>query len=70
MQIEGSVQNITKFGAFVYIDIKEAAWIHILNQSEKFVSRPSEIVQKGQKILMEIIAIDKERKRIQGKLIG
>ena len=69
MEVEGTVQNVTDFGAFVYIGIKEAVLIHISNLSDKFVSHPSEIVKTGQRVQLEIILIDKERKRIQGKLI-
>ncbi|NQZ66020.1 MAG: helix-hairpin-helix domain-containing protein [Mycoplasmatales bacterium] len=69
MKIEGTVQNITDFGAFIYIGIKEAALIHISNLSDKFVSHPSEIVKTGERVNIEIILIDNERKRIQAKLI-
>lgn len=69
MSLEGTVQNITDFGAFVYIGIKEAALIHISNLSDKFVSHPSDIVKTGERISLEVISVDKERKRIQGKLI-
>lgn len=70
MEIEGTVQNITDFGAFIYIGIKEAALIHISNLSEKFVSHPSDIVKTGERVHIEILSIDKERKRIQAKLIS
>ena len=70
MIMEGTVQNITDFGAFIYIGIKEAALIHISNLSDKFVKHPSDIVSTGQRVDLEILVIDKERKRIQGKLIS
>lgn len=70
MTLEGTVQNITDFGAFIYIGIKEAALIHISNLSDKFVSHPSDIVKTGERVALQIISIDRERKRIQGKLIG
>ena len=70
MIMEGTVQNITDFDAFIYIGIKEAALIHISNLSDKFVKHPSDIVSTGQRVDLEILAIDKERKRIQGKLIN
>ena len=70
MEMEGTVQNITDFGAFIYIGIKEAALIHISNLSDKYVSHPSEIVKTGQRVSIEIISIEKDRKRIQAKLIN
>ncbi len=69
MKIEGTVQNITDFGAFIYIGIKEAALIHISNLSDKYVEHPSHIVKTGERVNIKIISIDNNRKRIQAKLI-
>ena len=69
MQLEGSVQNITDFGAFIYIGLKQAALIHISNLSDKFVSHPSDILKTGQNITVEIIGVEIDRGRIQAKLI-
>lgn len=70
MTLEGTVQNITDFGAFIYIGIKEAVLIHISKLSDKFVSHPSDIVKTGERVTLEVISIDKERKRIQGQLVS
>ena len=70
MQLEGSVQNITDFGAFIYIGIKQAALIHISKLSNKFVSHPSDIVKTGQNVTIEILGIEPERGRIQAKLVN
>ncbi|WP_029513708.1 Tex-like N-terminal domain-containing protein [Mycoplasmopsis primatum] len=72
MILDGSVQNITDFGIFVYVGIKQAVLIHISNMKKDknhFISHPSEVVKTGDNIKLEIIGIDKERDRIQGKLI-
>ncbi|MCK5866882.1 MAG: helix-hairpin-helix domain-containing protein [Mycoplasmataceae bacterium] len=69
MQLEGSVQNITDFGAFIYIGLKQAALIHISNLSDKFVSHPSNILKTGQNVTIEVLGIEINRGRIQAKLI-
>ncbi|WP_338822586.1 Tex-like N-terminal domain-containing protein [Mycoplasmopsis felifaucium] len=72
MQIKGSVQNITDFGIFVYIGIKQAVLVHISNMKRDknhFIKHPKDVVKTGDNISVEILSIDKERDRIQGKLI-
>lgn len=68
--VEGQVQNITDFGAFVYFGIKESALIHISKMSDKRIGHPSEILKIGQKIKMEIIGIDFEKLKVQGRLVS
>ncbi len=60
----GIINNITDFGCFVDLGIKENGLIHISNLSDQFVSNPHEIVSLNQKIRVKVISIDKERKRI------
>ena len=62
--------NLTKFGAFVDIGIKESGLIHISNMSDTFVSDPSDILKLGQHITVEVLSIELERNRIQLKLIS
>ncbi len=69
MELEGTIQNITDFGAFVYIGLKEAALIHISKLSDKFISHPSDIVKTGENVKIEILGIEIERGRIQAKLV-
>ncbi len=69
MELEGTVQNITDFGAFVYIGLKQAALIHISKLSSGFVKHPSDIVSTGEKVTVEILEVDQQRERIQAKLI-
>ncbi|WP_406617226.1 Tex-like N-terminal domain-containing protein [Mycoplasmopsis adleri] len=72
MLVQGSVQNITDFGIFVYIGIKQAVLIHISqmkrNPNEK-INHPKDAVKVGDNITVEILSIDKDKEKIQGKLI-
>ena len=69
MELPGIVNNLTKFGAFVDIGIKEGGLIHISNMSDKFISDPSEVLKLDQKVLVQVLNIDLNRKRIQLKLV-
>ncbi|QSF13411.1 Tex-like N-terminal domain-containing protein [Mycoplasma sp. Mirounga ES2805-ORL] len=72
MILDGSVQNITDFGAFVYIGLKQAALIHISNMKknkDEIISHPTDILKTGDKIKIQIIGLDIDRGRIQGKLV-
>ncbi len=60
----GSVVNITQFGAFVDIGIKESGLIHISEMSTEFIKNPMECMQVGQTVRARAIKIDLERKRI------
>ncbi len=60
----GIITNITKFGAFVDIGIKENGLIHISNLSDSYVSDPSAIVKINQHVRVKVIGVDLERKRI------
>ncbi len=64
MVLDGIVNNVTNFGAFVDIGIKENGLVHISNITNKFISDPSEILSVAQKIKVKIISIDAARKRI------
>jgi protein Tex len=70
MELPGIVNNVTNFGAFVDLGIKENGLIHISNLSDSFVSNPAEIIKLHQHVNCEIISIDKERKRIGLKLLS
>ncbi len=64
MVLPGIVSNITAFGCFVDIGIKENGLVHISQLKEGFVSDPSEVVKLHQQVKVKIIEIDTERKRI------
>jgi uncharacterized protein len=65
MILPGIVTNITAFGAFVDIGIKQNGLIHKSNMADKFVSDPSEHVKLNQKLKVRIVEVDKIRGRIQ-----
>ena len=67
MELPGIVTNITDFGAFVDIGIKQNGLIHRSQLAERFVSDPTEVVDIHQHIRVRVIGIDLERKRIQLK---
>ncbi|GHT01750.1 RNA-binding protein [Bacteroidia bacterium] len=63
--LPGIVNNITNFGCFVDIGIKEKGLVHISNMADKFVSDPTTIVSIHQHVEVQVMSIDLERKRIQ-----
>lgn len=65
MILNGVVTNITNFGAFVDIGIHENGLIHLSNLTNHFVRTPSEIVSIHQQVMVKVIDIDVNRKRIQ-----
>ena len=64
MILPGIVSNITAFGCFVDIGIKENGLVHISQLKDSFVSDPSEVVKLHQQVKVKIIEIDTDRKRI------
>lgn len=66
--LPGIVNNITNFGCFVDIGIKESGLIHVSNLSDSYVSDVSEHVHLHQQIIVKILDVDVPRKRIQLKL--
>ncbi len=64
MILEGIVTNVTAFGAFVDIGVHQDGLIHLSELTDRFIKDPSEVVQVGQKIKVEVISIDQERNRI------
>ncbi|HIE15785.1 MAG TPA: S1 RNA-binding domain-containing protein, partial [Bacteroidales bacterium] len=65
MILSGIVTNITKFGAFVDIGIKENGLIHISNLKNDFVKDPSDVVHINQQLKVKVLDVDILRKRIQ-----
>ena len=64
MLLNGIINNITNFGAFVDVGIKEYGLIHISELSHKFIKSPHEVVKINQKVNVKVIDIDRDRKRI------
>ncbi len=65
MVLNGIVTNITQFGCFVDIGIKENGLVHISQMADRYVSNPAEIVAMHQPVRVRVIGIDRTRKRIQ-----
>ena len=63
--LPGIVNNITNFGCFVDIGIKESGLVHVSNLSDKFVSDVTEIVSLHQQVIVKVLEVDIARKRIQ-----
>jgi uncharacterized protein len=66
--LPGIVNNITNFGCFVDIGIKESGLIHVSNLSDSFVKDVNEHVSLQQQIVVKVLEVDIPRKRIQLKL--
>jgi len=66
--LPGIVDNITAFGCFVDIGIKESGLIHVSNLSDSFVKDVNEHVHLYQQIIVKVLEVDVARKRIQLKL--
>lgn len=64
MTLPGVVTNITAFGAFVDIGVKQDGLVHISHLSNKFVSNPNEAVKLNQKVTVTVLEVDIARKRI------
>ena len=70
MEVPGIVNNITKFGAFVDVGVKESGLIHISEMADRFISDPNEIVKLHQHVKVRVKEVDVMRKRIQLSLKG
>jgi len=66
--LPGIVNNITNFGCFVDVGIKESGLIHVSNLSDRFVKDVNEHVHLHQQIIVKVLEVDVARKRIQLKL--
>ena len=63
--LPGIVNNLTNFGAFVNIGIKESGLLHISQISNQFIKTPSDVLQLNQQVKVKVVSIDKDRKRVQ-----
>jgi len=70
MSLPGLVSNITNFGAFVNIGIKQDGLVHVSNMANEFVKDPNEYVHLGMEVQVKIVEIDKVRNRIQLSMKG
>ena len=63
--LTGVVRNVTQFGAFVDVGLKNDALIHISQLANMFVKNPSDIISIGQEVKAKLIDIDQENKRLK-----
>lgn len=69
MALEGTVRNVTSFGAFVDIGLHDDGLVHISKMSKDFVKHPSEILKVGDIIKVYVCDIDKEKERVSLSLL-
>jgi len=65
MSLPGIVTNVTNFGAFVDIGIKQNGLVHISNLANEFVSNPADHIKLHQHVTVRVIEVDMQRGRIQ-----
>jgi uncharacterized protein len=63
--LPGIINNITNFGAFVNIGIKESGLVHVSQLSNRFVRNPLEVVSLNQEVMVRVVEVDIARKRVQ-----
>ncbi|MFZ4634871.1 MAG: Tex family protein [Saprospiraceae bacterium] len=64
MVLPGIVTNITNFGAFIDIGIKDSGLVHVSEMADKFVKNPAEIVSLNQQVTVRVVEVDVKRKRV------
>ena len=64
MKLPGVVTNVTAFGAFVDIGVRQDGLVHVSQLADRFVKDPAEVVKVQQKVMVTVTEIDLPRKRI------
>jgi uncharacterized protein len=64
MVLEGTVTNVTNFGAFVDVGVHQDGLVHISALADKFVKDPRDVVKAGQVVKVKVMEVDEARKRI------
>ena len=70
MILNGTVRNITDFGAFVDVGVKHDGLVHISELSDEFVKKPSDVVSIGDIVKVKVIGIDTERQKVKLSMKG
>lgn len=70
MLLPGIVTNITRFGAFVDIGVKQDGLVHVSQMADKFITDPAEVVKLHQHVQVKVLEVDPARKRIQLTMKG
>ncbi len=69
MELPGIVTNITAFGAFVDVGVKQDGLVHISQLADRYVSDPSEVVRLHEHVRVRVLSVDRKRNRIELKKI-
>ena len=64
MKLSGTIRNITQFGAFVDIGLKQDAMIHISKISKNYIKNPLDVLSVGQIVDVYVIDVEKDRSRV------
>lgn len=64
MVLPGIITNVTAFGAFVDIGVKQDGLVHVSQMSSKYIRNPAEVVFLGQEVNVRVVTVDLKRKRI------
>lgn len=64
MIIPGQVTNLTRFGAFVDIGVKQDGLVHVSEIAHKYISEPGEVLRLNDKVMVKVLEVDLPRKRI------
>src|SRR6185437_9859584 len=64
MMIPGQVTNLTRFGAFIDIGVKQDGLVHISEIANKYITDPGEVLKLNDKVMVKLLEVDKVRKRI------
>ena len=70
MELPGIVTNITRFGAFVDVGVKQDGLVHISQMADRFVKDPNDIVKIHQHVKVRVLEVDLQRNRIQLSMKG
>ena len=70
MELPGIITNITNFGGFVNVGIKENGLVHLSQLADRYITDPNEIVHIHQHVRVKVLAIDEARKRLSLTMIG
>ena len=70
MVLPGVVNNITQFGAFIDLGIKESGLVHLSQMADRYIKHPEEVVSLQQQVTVKILDIDHARKRISLTMKG
>ncbi len=70
MELPGLISNVTNFGAFVDIGIKENGLVHISQLRDEYVSNPADVVSVYDKVRVKVMSVDMDKKRIQLSMKG